>query len=188
MDLHFVSRSDYRDPDKALKRYREKLGSPDGKWLIIPEGGSGHLGVEGASLIYPKIQGIASYTHLVCAVGTGTTLKGIDLALLPGQQALGIPVIAIPPEQRRDFQDTLGCSAQTQYDFDYSFGGYAKDSEDLKAFMASFLETQHVPLDFVYTARAAYALSDLIAKGYFPDGSRVLLLHTGGMQGNRSVR
>lgn len=176
MDLRFVSREKYR----VLSR------SPDGA-SCVPEGGAGALGIMGASLILRCIPDSASYTHILTAAGTGTTLKGIDRALLPGQSALGIPVIAVPPSEQQAFEEALGCSNATRLVHGYAFGGYGRRTPELIAFMRTFHETQGVPTDFVYTAKAAFALMDLVRQGAFPPGSRVLFLHTGGLQGNRSL-
>jgi 1-aminocyclopropane-1-carboxylate deaminase len=176
MDLRFVSREAYREG--AIK----ERGA-----YIIPEGGAGELGIRGAGLIMGAVPGASSYTHILCATGTGTTLQGIDRALLAGQSALGIPVIAVPEAEEASFKDSLGCSDRTRLAFSYAFGGYGRRSGALIAFMRTFYEGLGVPTDFVYTAKAAFALRDLTRQGYFPRGSRVLLLHTGGLQGNRSL-
>jgi 1-aminocyclopropane-1-carboxylate deaminase len=160
MELQFVSRSAYAagvvPPDDAL---------------VIPEGGGGSLGVAGAALIADRIPGFETFTHILCAVGTGTTLQGIARRAQPGQRVIGIPVLAIPHEHQAAFGPDM--------EFGYSFGGYAKRTPGLLEFMKSF----PIPTDFVYTAKAAYALWHLA----WPKDSRILFIHTGGLQGNRSI-
>jgi len=189
MLLRYVSRREYLEPD-ALMHSLYKTPGPGfevGHPLIIPEGGAGEDGIRGAALISQKIPGWKDYTHILCATGTGTTLCGIDRSLLPGQHAIGITVMAIREEARIAFQSNLGCSDQSRLLFEYAFGGYARKNAELVAFMRSFYQTSGVPTDWVYTAKAAYALYDLLNRQYFPGGSRILLLHTGGLQGNRSL-
>jgi 1-aminocyclopropane-1-carboxylate deaminase/D-cysteine desulfhydrase-like pyridoxal-dependent ACC family enzyme len=70
---------------------------------------------------------------------------------------------------------------------DYSFGGYAKHNPDLINFMNGFYRKTGIPSDFVYTGKLFFAVTDLVQKDYFPPGSRVLVIHSGGLQGNRSL-
>ena len=168
MKLEFVPRASYRS-------LREFPGA-----VVIPEGGAGPLGVRGAALI---LQEAPSFTHVVCAVGTGTTLQGLDSALRPGQQAIGVPVIAVPPADRAAFDASLGLSPASSLLHGFAFGGYGRHTPELLGFMNNWFARFGIPLDFVYTAKAAFALSVLD----FPPGSHVLFLHTGGLQGNRSL-
>lgn len=184
MKLHYVSRQAYKDPETVL---RDLYAAPSAHPLPIPEGGAGEDGIRGAALICQKIPGIETFTHILCAVGTGTTLSGIDRALLPGQSAIGIPVLRIPEGAQEGFSHSLGCSSRTRLLFGYAFGGYARRDDELTEFMRTFYGTYGVPTDFVYTGKAAFALCDLVKQRYFPSGSRILLIHTGGLQGNRSL-
>jgi 1-aminocyclopropane-1-carboxylate deaminase len=177
MRLQFVSRLAYAQ-GKAV---------PSGNFLLIPEGGAGEPGIAGAALIAGKIPGFHQYSHVVCALGTGTTLQGIDRALNNGQQAIGIPVLAIPDKDQERFQAQLGLSEHSTLVFGYAGGGYGRCNDSLTNFMQDFFGSQGVPTDFVYTAKTALAIKDLAARGYFPPGSRILFLHTGGLQGNRSL-
>ncbi|MEP6847033.1 MAG: hypothetical protein ABI861_13565 [Panacibacter sp.] len=47
---------------------------------------------------------------------------------------------------------------------------------------------QHkLPTDIVYTAKTLYAIKDMILDNTIPAGSNVLMIHSGGLQGNRSL-
>src|SRR5690606_15286637 len=70
---------------------------------------------------------------------------------------------------------------------DYHFEGYAKKSQLLLDFMNRFYRLSNIPLDFVYTGKLMYGIFDLIGKGYFPQGAKILVIHSGGLQGNRSL-
>ena len=174
MELRFVSRQEYKEGAFG------ESGDPR-ELLIIPEGGAGEDGIRGASLICKAIPGFGEFTHILCAVGTGTTIAGIKRGLHPGQSVIGIPVLKIPPASRTAFGEGL------QLSFDYAFGGYARWNPELIAFMNRFFQATEIPTDFVYTAKAAFALYDLAANDFFPKDSRILLIHTGGLQGNRSL-
>ena len=71
--------------------------------------------------------------------------------------------------------------------YDYHFGGYARKKPQLIQFMNDFYAATGIPLDFVYTAKMVYGVLDLVEKEYFPKGSRLLIIHSGGLQGNRSL-
>ncbi len=66
---------------------------------------------------------------------------------------------------------------------DYHFGGYAKINQELIVFINRFYKQSGIPLDPIYTAKMCYGIADLIQKGYFEKGSKILLIHTGGLQG-----
>jgi 1-aminocyclopropane-1-carboxylate deaminase len=70
---------------------------------------------------------------------------------------------------------------------DYHFGGYAKKTEELVAFMNDWYSKTALPSDFVYTGKLFYAVNDLIEKNYFSHNSHILVVHSGGLQGNLSL-
>lgn len=156
---------------------------------LIPEGGYGPTGAMGAATILDHSSG--NYTHYCCAVGTGTMMAGIINASSPQQQVTGISVM----KNNRQLDDTVGDlvlaenkSRSWQLLHDYHFGGYAKYEPSLLQFMNDFYRETGIPSDFVYTGKLFYAVNDLAGKGYFPHGSRLLLIHSGGLQGNASLR
>jgi 1-aminocyclopropane-1-carboxylate deaminase len=70
---------------------------------------------------------------------------------------------------------------------EYHFGGFAKHTASLLAFMNEVYQHTGIPTDIVYTGKLFYAVNDLARKNYFPTGSKILLIHSGGLQGNRSL-
>ena len=71
---------------------------------------------------------------------------------------------------------------------DYHFGGYAKHKPVLIDFMNDCYKKMELPLDFVYTAKLMYGVRDLATKGKFEPSSKILVIHSGGLQGNRSFK
>jgi 1-aminocyclopropane-1-carboxylate deaminase/D-cysteine desulfhydrase-like pyridoxal-dependent ACC family enzyme len=67
----------------------------------------------------------------------------------------------------------------------YHHGGYAKWSSELIDFIHWFWEEFGIPLDPIYTGKMAYGCWDLLKNGQLAPGSRLLMVHTGGLQGNR---
>lgn len=183
-ELVFVGRTTYRNR-AALIRQME-LDYPD--HYIIPEGGQSMLGVKGAAEILQTAP--QHYTHILCAVGTGTTLAGLAQAALPHQHVIGIAVLKVSDPLDNTLTTFTGAHAplgQWEILFDYHFGGYAKKDQELIRFMNEFYLTESIPTDFVYTGKLLYAGYDLARKRYFPPGSTLLIIHSGGLQGNRSL-
>lgn len=185
MQLYFISRTAYANktvPDIVWQNHSQE------STYLIPEGGFGLKGREGAAEIL-RTTGLEKYTHILTAVGTGTTLAGLVFAAMPHQQLLGISVLknnyslhgavnSLLPEDRQD---------QFKILHDFHFGGYAKHTAELFNFMNQWYLQTGIPSDFVYTGKLFFAAAHLIKNNDFEKGSRLLLIHTGGMQGNRSL-
>jgi 1-aminocyclopropane-1-carboxylate deaminase len=184
MTLEFVSRSDYRrlcDGPASLQKLRPN-------WLIIPAGGAGPIGVKGASSILDTVRDPGQYTHICCAVGTGTMLAGLSNAALPHQQVIGICSLKRADhltEQINQWRHPL--AAPFHLIFDSVFGGYARHPTGLLQFMNQLYENTQVPTDLVYTGKMVFRLLELLKNGYFKTNDRVLAIHSGGLQGNRSL-
>jgi D-cysteine desulfhydrase len=176
MELRFISRQLYKQKEnpellgKILKDYPE--------YYIIPEGGAGAEGEKGAGEVLQLVN-LPEFTHIICAVGTATMLNGIAQAVLPHQEVIGIPVL------KRWNEKTV--NRQIKFFTGYHFGGYAKYNEPLTGFMNDFFNQTGIPTDFVYTGKMVFAAVDLANKNFFPPGSHVLLIHSGGLQGNKSL-
>jgi 1-aminocyclopropane-1-carboxylate deaminase/D-cysteine desulfhydrase-like pyridoxal-dependent ACC family enzyme len=168
----------------------EKLSRAYPNHVIIPEGGFGVPGMSGAAGINALIPKDC-YNWLACACGTGTMAAGLLHHAETGQKVLGVPVLKNYIDMETDIRSLLPVSDTNKdiyLDHSYHFGGYAKKSRELTNFMNFFYHTYNIPTDFVYTGKLMFALKDLIAKGFFPPGSRVLAIHSGGLQGNRSLK
>jgi len=188
MELRFVSRSDYR----RLRDYQAPDSLPDLKagqyWL--PEGGATDLALKGVAEIVTEID--CDFDVLTVACGTGTTLAGFISAMPPSKTALGFAAL-----KGADFlnDDVKGLLVQHQCDannwqilLDYHCGGFAKTSPALLDFIAQFKKHHDIALEQVYTGKMLLGLYDLIDKGFFERGNRIVAVHTGGLQGARSAR
>ena len=179
MQLVFISREEY-------KQKKVPPGSGNDHY-IINEGGYGKKGAEGAATILEHCQR-NNYTHIACATGTGTMAAG--LAMEAGKK---IQVIAVSVLKGHDdlasniFALTGKTKTNTRVIHDYHFGGYAKHTPALLNFMNDLYRQTSVPTDFVYTGKLFYGIADMAAKKYFAPGSRLLLIHSGGIQGNTSL-
>ncbi len=178
MELQFTDRSSYRDKPRLYSQYAQHAANT----FFIDEGGASSEGVQGCAEIIPELTG--TYDHLFCACGTGTTLAGLALGLagIPSAPQLhGVPVLKGGTFIREAVYSLAPAAAPFTLHTDYHFGGYARTNLALRDFIQQFNAATGIPIEPVYTGKVFYALFDLIRQGYFPHGSRVLVLHTGGV-------
>lgn len=177
MQFEFVTREEYRF--KSEVSYLEKLKDKFGDFYLVPEGGTNELAVKGCEEIL--IDEDAVFDYICCAVGTGGTISGLINSALPHQKVLGFPAL------KGDFlTDEIRIFAkQDNWNLisDYHFGGYGKINLELIEFINAFFEDHKVPLDPIYTGKMVFGVIDLIRKNYFPEHSKIILIHTGGLQG-----
>lgn len=185
MRLFFTSRENYKH--KKIPEQVWRSIAPE-ELYVIPEGGYGAKGMQGAKDILLQ-NDTSSYTHVFSAVGTGTTLAGLVLAAGEQQKIVGVPVLKNNRSLETEIRQLLPTEKQNQFELihDYDFGGYAKKNPALFHFMNLLYQQTGIPTDFVYTAKAFFAVFDLLQKGMFSAADKLLLLHTGGLQGNRSL-
>ena len=186
MTLYFIGRTVYKNFDNdepAILALQKTFGD----FTFVPEGGYNPTGAKGASLIMDTLKG-KNFSHVCTCVGTATTLAGLLLKKEAGQKIVAIPVIKnmLDIPKRLQF---LGVAENLLPEIlsDYHFGGYAKKTDGLISFMNSFYSETAIPTDFVYTAKLMYAITEEIKNGYFKSGSNIVCLHTGGLQGNKSL-
>jgi 1-aminocyclopropane-1-carboxylate deaminase len=192
MELVYINRETYRQ--KHSIELQADLRKRFGEVFIIPEGGSNLHGVRGCLEIVSAAMPVFDTVCVAC--GTATTLTGIALALNPKQRVLGFPVLKnggfLAQDIENLMQNYFATGLPTSYSSpapwelicDYHFGGYAKVKDELLLFIQQFKQNHGIPLDYVYTAKMFYGVMDLLKQGYFPHGDRILLIHTGGLQGN----
>ncbi|MFT3981022.1 MAG: pyridoxal-phosphate dependent enzyme [Ferruginibacter sp.] len=180
IELSYISREQY-----ASECLHYEAGD---QLLSIPEGGYHPLGAKGAALMYDDAA-LQEATHICLAAGTATTLAGLLQKAKPEQDMIAVPVL----KGFHDMQERLAfLNGKPDYPNlhiwnDYHFGGYAKKDNRLLEFMNHLYETYELPTDMVYTSKLLYAVFDQLNRNYFPPGSRIICLHTGGLQGNRSL-
>ncbi len=181
MILEFVSRAHYRQKNtaEALEFWHKKYGS----FYLLPEGGTNELAVKGCQEILTPAD--VDFDYICCSVGTGGTISGIINSAMPHQKIIGFPALKgdFLPEDIRNFTDRKNWELCP----DYNFGGYAKVTPELIQFLNDFYAQYHIPLDPIYTGKMVFGVLDLIEKNYFKNGSTILLIHTGGLQGIKGI-
>lgn len=188
MALHYLSRSDYRRRHDAAFLAELKAEYPGA--YFIPEGGSNALGAAGCGNIVDLIPGAGrAYAAVVLACGTGTTLAGVASTIADGVSVIGIPVLKAEKFMAADISTLLtalgGDRGNWRLDHRFHGGAYARLPPSMAEYMQAFEHQYGVLLDPVYTAKASYAVQSMVDNHEFAQGSRVLLIHTGGLQGRR---
>ena len=187
MRLQFVSRTAYRE----LRQYKTPDGLPDlqtGEYWL-PEGGAMSLALQGVRALVSEID--RPYDVLCVPCGTATTLAGCVCAVSEDKQVLGFAAFKGARYLSAEVENLINFSAchnkRWFIHLDYHFGGFAKKNTDLLQFIDKFEQQHDIPLEPIYTGKMLYGLYDLIQKGYFVSGQKIIAVHTGGLQGNRAV-
>lgn len=185
MELLFVTQEDYNN--KHQPGWAEELVRHFDEIYIIPEGGANQKGRDGAALINRFID--KNYSHVVLAVGTGTTMAGILQDLSPQQKVMGFVPMKEHHEQEHYLTEHLPPSVGNWQLFsDHHFAGFGRWNNTLLDFMNDFYRENNIPLDVVYTGKMMYNLHAMLMENEFSSCDRVLCIHSGGLQGNVSVR
>jgi len=181
MKFQFVSREEYQN--KTTDLFIEKLKNIYYDFYLIPEGGANLLAVKGCEEILTEKD--SQFSHICCSIGTGGTISGLINSAQLYQKIIGFPSL------KGDFlsDDIRKFAVKSNWEFvtDYHFGGYGKINEELVRFINDFYHQTKIPLDPIYTGKMMFGIVDLIQKGYFPKGSKILAIHTGGLQGIKGM-
>lgn len=177
MQFVFESREHYRNRHEM--EYIETLRQKFGAFYLIPEGGTNDLAVKGCKEILTEND--AEFDYICCCVGTGGTISGIINSSHVNQRIIGFPSL------KGDFLNGEIQKWVTKDNWElnnaYHFGGYAKINSELIEFMNDFFVQTSVLLDPVYTGKMMYGIYDLIEKEFFTANSKILAIHSGGLQG-----
>ncbi len=199
MQLYFVSRDAYSQKNTA--EFKKHLSNKFGPHYLIPEGGNNKPGILGCTeILKPEW----NYDHIFCACGTGATFSGLLASAKAEQKIIGISVlkgenvlVKDVKDQLKDFfsEKVLSVSGNEELEKEkiensfitnkYCFNGYAKKDETLLAFKNKFEKEFAIPLDHVYTSKLFYAVLDLINKQKINSNAKILIIHCGGLQGNK---
>jgi 1-aminocyclopropane-1-carboxylate deaminase len=192
MELIFLGRQKFQE--KKNKLIEANKTSADKQTYFIDEGGYGLTGAKGAATIISDWNHISTgnpihkYNSIICAVGTGTMIAGILNTSNENQRVIGISVLKNEGTIKAEIQNLL-TNKTKPFELLHSFhhGGYAKTTPVQIAFMNELWKNSKIPTDIVYTGKIFYAVHQLLLSNYFPTGSKVLVIHSGGLQGNRSL-
>lgn len=182
MKFYFVSRSDYREKENT--NFKEKLQTIFGNFYLIPEGGTNNLAIKGCEEILTK-EDKEGFSHVVCAVGTGGTLSGLINSSNKNQYIIGFS--SLKGSFLSDVIRNFVTKSNWIINDDYHFGGYGKVNCELIQFINAFYKQTKIPLDPIYTGKMVYGVMDLIEKDFFPPNAKILMIHSGGLQGVKGM-
>jgi 1-aminocyclopropane-1-carboxylate deaminase len=213
MQLHFISRAEYRQltrptvtgipPQHENVAYKSLLDI-HGDFYSIPEGGANSEGLRGAKVIGWAIeqQRKADYAAICLACGTGNTIAGVAAGIGTAEMAadnttevakvIGFSVLKGNGDLGQQIikqQENVGFKSNNwRLISGYHAGGYAKKLPSaVQAFQQKFERETKLLLDPVYTLKMCWGVAQLLKLNYWPRGSRLVLVHTGGLQGRRGL-
>lgn len=174
MNLKFVTREEYRHKDKLTEFLQQEFTEA----LIIPEGGTNINAVQGIKMMLNN--DTKDFDYLCTAVGTGGTLAGISEFCEENQKVIGFKVV---DDSSLDSKISGLTSKQNFHLTDAAFGGYGKINDENVRFINDFKMKFNIPLEPIYTGKMMQKVFEMINADYFPEGSKILCFHTGGLQG-----
>lgn len=201
MELHFLSRSEYRRRHEP--EFVTQLVEPHQPCFVIPEGGANEYALAGCAEIVETIsQQLPDYDYVCVPCGTGATLAGIVAALNPSNskragksraQVLGFKALKGHVSLADDISTML--AGETGVDAvpwqlidEFHCGGFAKITPELVTFMQQWQQQTGIALEPLYTGKMLFGLCELVERGFFAAGTKIVAVHTGGMQGLRGMQ
>jgi 1-aminocyclopropane-1-carboxylate deaminase len=181
MKFEFVTRNQYQN--KNSQDFLEYLKTKFGDFYTIPEGGTNELAIKGCKEILTNED--SEFDYICVCVGTGGTISGLINSSKPNQKILGFP--ALKGDFLNDEIRTFAKNNNWHLITDFHFGGYGKITDELIDFMNDFSNQYKILLDPIYTAKMVFGVIDLINKNYFAENCKILLIHSGGLQGINGI-
>lgn len=183
MELMYLGRSDFQS--KKTKIMQTSKANPS--CYFIDEGGYGIIGAKGAATIFKETD-TTHYDYIICAVGTGTMLAGCIHAASSNQKIIGMPFLRNKDTIEAEINALL-LDKNSPYTLLHQFhqGGYAKTNPMMLNFMNQLWEKEKIPTDIVYTSKLLFGVEQLLRENYFEKNASILVIHSGGLQGNRSL-
>ncbi len=174
MNLQFVTREEFRHKEKLTEFLQSEF--PDA--LIVPEGGTNKEAVEGIKMMLNDET--KDFDYLCTAVGTGGTISGISEFCEENQKVIGFRAV-----MDNSLEETINkLTLKRNFSLiDSSFGGYGKIKDENIRFINDFKMNYGIPLEPIYTGKMMQKVFEMIEEGYFPENSKILCFHTGGLQG-----
>ncbi|HSW56234.1 MAG TPA: pyridoxal-phosphate dependent enzyme [Ignavibacteriaceae bacterium] len=188
MKIYYLDRTSFRNKNspEIINQLQEKFGD----FYLLPEGGTNDYAVKGCSEIISKIN--IDFDYVCCPCGTGGTLAGLISGLNGDKYSLGFAVLKGASFLKENVQSLLQNSNNSSLknwdiNLDYHFGGYVRTDSVLLDFINRFTSHTKIPIEPIYTGKMLFGIYDLASKGFFKEGSQIIALHTGGLQGLKGL-
>ena len=174
MSFRFVTRETYRYKERLMAELQEEF--PES--LVVPEGGTNENAVEGIQ--YMLTDETNDFDYICSAVGTGGTVSGLSKFAQPHQKIIGFKAVKDNSLENR----IKNLSKKDNFILiDASDGGFGKITDENVRFINEFYQYFGIVLEPVYTGKMLRKIFEMIDEGYFPENSKILAFHTGGVQG-----
>ncbi len=188
MEIHYVDRTSYRE--KREEYFIDKMYDKFGEFYLVPEGGTNNLAVKGCTEIIDDID--IEFDYVFSGCGTGGTFSGLVCGLDGKKKAFGVSALKGADFLNNEINGYIKNYSGNDYNnwelkLDYHFGGFAKIKKDLIEYMHEFEKENNILLEYIYTSKMIFAIYDMIKNGELKKGSRVIALHTGGLQGREGM-
>ena len=180
MDLYYLDRDIYRI-NKYSNNLINDLNKKYKNIYMIPEGGCNYLGIKGCEEIL--FEEDEKFDFICASFGTGCTSAGIINSLRKNEYFLAFSSLKGGERMRENISKMCNHSKNWQIISNYHFGGFARKNKELDLFIQNFYLKHKIILDPVYTAKLFFGIFDLISNNYFKTNSKILIIHTGGLQG-----
>ena len=189
MKIGYMNRSTYRN--KTSYQVITQLKEQFGRFYLIPEGGTNELALKGCAEIINSLD--INFDIICTACGTGGTIAGLISGLKDSQIAIGFAVLKGAEFLNNDIRKLLGLYKTKRLNnweikMDYHFGGYAKFTPELIDFTNKFESNTIIKVEPVYTGKMFFGIYDMIKNHHLPEGSTIVALHTGGLQGLEGLK
>lgn len=188
MRLSYLDRKTYHN--RTDPEFRKEIAKQFGDVYIIPEGGTNELALKGTAEILNNIK--IDFDYICTPVGSGGTLAGLIMGLKGNKKAIGFSSLKGGEYLTETIRSLLPsvikqCNNWT-INSDYHFEGFAKINRELIEFVNEFKVENNIQLDLIYNGKMMYGINDLISRNYFPGNSKIVAIHTGGLQGLRGLK
>ena len=178
MKFKFVDRKSYRL--KHTEPFIADLRKEFGDFYLVPEGGTNKLAIKGTEEIIGEDE--SKFDYICSAIGTGGTISGIINSVKNHQKVLGFPALK-EDFLHNEINKYVNNTDNWELVRDYNFGGFAKITKELVLFINDFKEQTGLQLDPIYTGKMLFGIVDLFKKDFFKKGTKILAIHSGGLQG-----
>ncbi|CAN5400987.1 pyridoxal-phosphate dependent enzyme [soil metagenome] len=181
--LIYVDDKDYKNDAKWIK-----LASSANQ-LYVPMGGEGEVAAEGVSQYINNLN-LPAFDHIICPIGTGTTFRGIAASNISYTKMTAInPGINDPSYEQMLLELREKYPAKNFSIIENKqLKKFGKWPPELVTKMNDWYQQWQLPTDIIYTAKMFFIFTELVKNEYFEKEESILLIHTGGLQGNRSLR
>lgn len=189
MQLHYLDRKTYRK--RTDLEFRKQIARQFGRVYIIPEGGTNEFALKGAAEIVNNIA--IDFDYLCAPIGSGGTLAGLITRLNGNKKVIGFSSLKGGEYLSGTISELISNTSIRKSDnwiinHNYHFGGFAKINRELVEFANWFKDENNIQLDLIYNGKMMYGINDLLKQNYFPEGSKIVAIHTGGLQGLEGMK